>query len=202
MISFLDEVHFIPGPDYELPFEIPRNFNNPGKYEPRDVPEAAFEEVPNEIGQALFDSIGLEVPNDPLIIFSYVRHGRLSLAVVAYFFHLQKKKKLTNQTRFYRAMWLISMFRDYVMLPPLHPLASFDTVAVQNVGRLVGDDGVRSTVEEASGSAEGAGVEVVEGEGQPCPGEQVEEEAVDQAAVPPDEEHEEARGHDDEEDVD
>jgi hypothetical protein len=68
-----------------------------------------------------------------------VRHGLLPHFVVGYFIGLQKKKNLAMQTKFFRAMWLIHKFREFQILPPLHPLAFLDTASVQAVGRLAGD---------------------------------------------------------------
>jgi len=124
---------------FSLPFEIPRNFLNPDRFDPGVVPEEVLDSVPTYIGDTIFEHLGPEVPLDPLSVFLSLRHGGLPEFVVGYFLSIQKKKSLSNQTKFYRAIWFIHKFREHMILPPLHFLA-FDTAAVQAVGRLAGAD--------------------------------------------------------------
>lgn len=124
-----------------LPFELPKNFNNPERYNPGEVPEEVFDSVPHYVGDAVFLAMGPEVPLDPFTVFSYLRCGNLAHFVVDYFMTIQKKN-LATQTRFFRALWLIHLFREFMILPPVHHLSQFDAASVQAVGRLAGDDQV------------------------------------------------------------
>lgn len=128
---------------------MPRNFLNPDRFDPGPVPEEVLDAVPSYIGDVIFDHLGPDVPLDPLSIFLSLRHGGLPEFVVGYFMSIQKKKSLSNQTKFFRAIWLIHRFREHMILPPVHFLA-FDTAAVQAVGRLAGDDQAIEPEQEAA----------------------------------------------------
>ena len=125
---------------FMLPFEVPKNFNNPERYNPGEVPEEVFDSVPQYIGDAVFSAMGPEVPLDLYTVFSYLRCGNLPHFVVDYFMTIQKKRNLATQTRFFRSLWLIHLFREFMILPPVHHLSQFDAASVQAVGRLAGDD--------------------------------------------------------------
>ena len=125
--------------DYALPFELPKNFMNPDKYDPGVVPDEVFENVPVYIGEAVFAVLGDEVPLDPQVILVYLRNGLLPHYVIEYFLSIQKKKNLSNQTRLFRALMLVHRFREFHILPAPHFLSQFDTAAIQNVGRRAGE---------------------------------------------------------------
>ena len=141
--------------DFLLAFELPKNFNNPEKYDPW-----AFDAVPQYISEAVFAVLGIDVPLDPQIILVYLRNGQFPHYVIDYIVTIQKKKNLAIMTSFFRVMWLVHRFCEHIILPPVHFLSQFDTAAVQSIGRLAGDDNVvasvSGTVEAASSSASAA----------------------------------------------
>jgi hypothetical protein len=97
-----------------LGFEVPRNFNNIESYRPSSVDEAIFRAVPNVVASAIVDAIDQMNFFDPLLPFSYLRNGLLPEFVVVHFMTVQKNPRISNQTRFYRAMWLIELYREYL----------------------------------------------------------------------------------------
>ena len=121
----------------QLGFEIPRNFLNPDKYRPASIPDEAFAAVPDLITTAIFNVMDAQVPIDAFTPFLYLRNGRLEEFVVAYFMKLVSARVKSNMSRFFTAMHLIEMYREYVIIPPSHFLASHDTAAV---GQDDGDD--------------------------------------------------------------
>lgn len=113
---------------FKLPFEVPKNFLNPDKYQPDQTPEEEFAQVPDVVARAVFDALDVNVPIDALNPFVYLRNGRLPEFVVVYFMKLVSRRVKSNMSRFYSAMHLIEMFREYVIVPPTHFMA-IDTVA-------------------------------------------------------------------------
>jgi len=114
----------------QLGFEIPKNFLNPDKYRPASIPDEAFAAVPDLITTAIFNVMDAQVPIDAFTPFLYLRNGRLEEFVVAYFMKLVSARVRSNMSRFFTAMHLIEMYREYVIIPPSHFLASHDTAAV------------------------------------------------------------------------
>ena len=141
--------------DYELPFELPKNFINPDKYDPGVVPDEVFENVPLYIGEAVFGVLGNEVPLDPQVVLVYLRNGQLPHFVIEYFMSIQKKKNLATQTRLFRALMLVHRFREFHILPAPHFLSQFDSAAIQNVGRRAGEDQAESAaaIQDDAGEA-------------------------------------------------
>jgi len=113
---------------------------NPDRFDPGNIPDEIFDSVPPLIGDLVYEHLGPDAPLDPLTVFLSVKHGGLAHQVVGYFMDIQKKKSVATQTKFFRAIWMIHRFREYMILPPLHYLAGFDTASVQAAGRLAGDD--------------------------------------------------------------
>ena len=114
----------------QLEFEVPRNFLNPDKYRPDHVPEDDFGEVPDVITRSIFDVMDANVPIDALNPFIYLRSGRLPEFVVVFFMNMVAKRVKSKMSRFFHAMHLIEMYREYIIVPPHHFLASVDTAAV------------------------------------------------------------------------
>lgn len=114
----------------KLGFEIPKNFLNPEKYRPSTIPEAGFAAVPDVISSAVFQAMPAEVPIDAFNPFIYLRNGVLPEFVVVYFMRMVSVRIKSNMTRFFTAMHLIEMYREYIIIPPSHFMSSFDTAAV------------------------------------------------------------------------
>ena len=114
----------------ELGFELPKNFLNPDKYRPTASFDEAFASVPDVVGSAIFDAMDADVPIDAFNPFIYLRHGRLPEFVAAYFMQLVSARVRSNMSRFFTAMHLIEMYREYIIIPPSHFMAQVDSVAV------------------------------------------------------------------------
>ena len=114
----------------ELGFELPKNFLNPDKYRPTASFDEAFASVPDVVGSAIFDAMDADVPIDAFNPFIYLRHGRLPEFVAAYFMQLVSARVKSNMSRFFTAMHLIEMYREYIIIPPSHFMAQVDSVAV------------------------------------------------------------------------
>ena len=130
----------------QLEFEVPRNFLNPDKYRPDHVPEDDFGEVPDVITRSIFDVMDANVPIDALNPFIYLRSGRLPEFVVVFFMNMVAKRVKSKMSRFFHAMHLIEMYREYIIVPPHHFLASVDTAAV------VATDAVGAVATDAVGA--------------------------------------------------
>ena len=98
----------------QLEFEVPRNFLNPDKYRPDHVPEDDFGEVPDVITRSIFDVMDANVPIDALNPFIYLRSGRLPEFVVVFFMNMVAKRVKSKMSRFFHAMHLIEMYREYI----------------------------------------------------------------------------------------
>jgi len=148
-VSFiLDEQEFEPLTNMKIGFEIPNSFANPDKYMPSKIRDDAFDDVPSVVASAIFDSISIDVPIDPITIFLYLKSGRLPEFVIAFFMQFElPKRKLSNLYLFYRALHLASMFRKAVMIPQDHFMSdALDAVSVQAVDRRAGEKRDESTV--------------------------------------------------------
>jgi len=95
-------------------FEIPRNFHNVDSYRPVNVDEALFRSVPDVVSAGIIDVIDLPI-FDATIPFIYLKHGFLPEFTVVYFMNAQPKGRISNSTRFYRALHLVEMYRKYLM---------------------------------------------------------------------------------------
>ena len=115
----------------QLDFEVPRNFLNPEKYQPQPLPEEVLDEVPDVVARAIFDAMPADVPIDAFTPFLYLRNGRLAEYAVVYFMNLVPRRVKSKMSRFFTTMHLIEMYREYIIVPPSHFLASIDTAAVQ-----------------------------------------------------------------------
>lgn len=81
----------------------------------QEVPDVVWEGVPAIICRAITNSIGPEVPIDPVIAFRYFQNGRLPEFVVCFFMWFQKARKKTSKaTIFGRAMHYLEAFRKYM----------------------------------------------------------------------------------------
>ena len=124
-----------------LDFVIPNNFLHPDKYYPGPVTDEIFDNVPGFIASAIFDAMDADVVLDPGAVFLYLKNGLLPEYVVIYFMEIQgTRRKISTSTRFYRALYMVHMFREYVIVPPPHFLTAYDAASIQAVGRLAGDD--------------------------------------------------------------
>lgn len=112
-----------------LGFELPKNFLNPEKYRPDHSPDDQFAGVPDVITNTLFRAMDANVPIDAFNPFIYVRNGILPEFVVAYFMQMVGRRVKSTMSRFFQAMHLIEMYREYVILPPHHFMAGVDTAA-------------------------------------------------------------------------
>ena len=112
-----------------LGFELPRNFLNPEKFRPDQIPEDRFAGVPDVITDTLFSAMDATVPIDAFNPFIYVRNGILPELVVAYFMQMVGRRVKSTMSKFFQAMHLIEMYREYVIIPPEHFMASLDTAA-------------------------------------------------------------------------
>lgn len=97
-----------------LGFEVPRNFNNVESYRPASVDDEMFRAVPNVITAGIVDAIPDQECFDPLLPFAYLKNGRLAEYTVVYFMNVQRNSRISNATRFYRALWLLELFREYI----------------------------------------------------------------------------------------
>lgn len=113
----------------QLSFELPRNFINPDKYRPDQSPDDLFAAVPDVITRSIFGVMDVNVPIDALNPFVYVRNGLLPEFVVVFFMNMVAKRIKSNMSRFFTAMHLIEMYREYVIIPPHHFMA-VDSAAV------------------------------------------------------------------------
>ena len=121
---------------------MPTKFHDPERYNPGRVAPEVFEQVPGVVASAIFNAIDADVVLDPGVVFLYLKQGLLPQFVVAYFMDLQgTRRKISKGTRFFRALYLVHLFREHVILPPPHFLSDFDTASVLAVGRLAGEDG-------------------------------------------------------------
>lgn len=111
-----------------LSFEVPRNFMNPDKFRPEQSFDDQFATVPDLITTSVFEAMDVNVPIDPLNPFIYLRSQRLPEFVVVYFMELVPRRVKSNMSRFFTAMHLIEMYREYVIIPPHHFMA-VDTAA-------------------------------------------------------------------------
>lgn len=117
----LDEDEFDEVQNLTLDFEIPDTFSKAQKYVPRNVRHDAFEEVPSAVGSAIFNALPIDVPFDPIFVFLYLRNGRLPEFVIAYFMGFElPKRTVSKMSLFYRAVHLVSMFREAVVFPKSH----------------------------------------------------------------------------------
>ena len=114
-----------------LGFELPRNFLNPDRYLPEPLSEEFVAGIPDVVSTAVFVAMDANVPIDAFNPFIYLRNGRLPEYVVAYFMTLVSRRVKSNMSRFFTAMHLIEMYREYIIVPPTHFLAALDTAAVQ-----------------------------------------------------------------------
>lgn len=140
-----------------LDFEVPKSFPNPQKYIPKKIFDYMFEDVPLVVGSAISEAMSPDEPFDSTLTFVYFRNGRLPEFVVAYFMDFElPKRRLSDTTRFFRALHLITMFRMFMVMPDDHFLATdvdtgfgvghVDTVCVEGEGRLGGEVGAGSSV--------------------------------------------------------
>ena len=95
-------------------FEIPRNFHNVDSYRPVNVDEAMFRSVPDVVTAGIIDVIDLPI-FDATIPFIYLKHGFLPEFPVVYFMNVQPKGRISNSTRFFRALHLVELYREYLM---------------------------------------------------------------------------------------
>jgi len=95
-------------------FEIPRNFHNVDSYRPVNVDEAMFRSVPDVVTAGIIDVIDLPI-FDATIPFIYLKHGFLHEFPVVYFMNVQPKGRISNSTRFFRALHLVELYREYLM---------------------------------------------------------------------------------------
>jgi len=100
-----------------LGFELPRNFNNVDNYSPGNVDQAIFRSVPDVVTAGIMDAIELPV-FDATIPFIFLKHGFLPEFTVVYFMNVQPKGRISNSTRFFRALHLVEMYREYLMGGP------------------------------------------------------------------------------------
>lgn len=114
----------------KLEFEVPKNFLNPEKYLPEPLPNRVLADVPDVIMTAVFEVMDIDVPIDPFNTFMYLRNGRLPEFVVVYFMNLVSRHVKSNMSRFFTALHLIQMYREYIINPPSHIMAPIDTAAV------------------------------------------------------------------------
>lgn len=144
-----DEVQAIKG--LRNDFGIPKSFGNSEKYFPVRLDVQSFETVPEVVGNAIFETIGLDVPFDPMATFIYVRNGLLPEFVVAYFMEFQlPKRKISEGSKFYRAMHLISMFREYFIVPKRHFLCEPIAEDAKNEVNVSATVSVVTEIEEES----------------------------------------------------
>ena len=103
----------------ELNFELPQEFRNPDKFNPSDVGDEFFMNVPSVVAAAIFDAIGENVPIDPSVPLIYLRSDRLPQFVPAWFMAAMPTggKRLGKSTKFYRALHAIERYREYIMYP-------------------------------------------------------------------------------------
>ena len=121
---------------------MPTKFHDPERYSPGRVAPEVFEQVPGVIASAIFNAIDADVVLDPGVVFLYLKQGLLPQFVVAYFMDLQgTRRKISKCTRFYRALYLVHLFREHVILPPPHFLSDFDTASIETAGRLASQNG-------------------------------------------------------------
>jgi hypothetical protein len=99
----------------QLGFEVPRNFHHVESYRPISVDEEIFRNVPDIITAAIVDTIDLPGLFDPTLPFIYLRHGLLPEFPVVYFMNAQPRSRISNSTRFYRALHLIDLYRQYLV---------------------------------------------------------------------------------------
>ena len=103
----------------ELNFQLPQEFRHPDKFNPSDVGDDFFMNVPSVVAAAIFDAIGENVPIDPTIPLIYLRSDRLPQFVPAWFMAAMPTggKRLGKSTKFYRALHAIERYREYIMYP-------------------------------------------------------------------------------------
>jgi len=103
----------------ELNFQLPQEFRHPDKFNPSDVGDDFFMNVPSVVAAAIFDAIGENVPIDPTIPLIYLRSNRLPQFVPAWFMAAMPTggKRLGKSTKFYRALHAIERYREYIMYP-------------------------------------------------------------------------------------
>ena len=141
-----------------LDFVLPNNFLHPDKYYPGPVTDEVFDNVPGWVASAIFDAMDADVVLDPGAVFLYLKNGLLPQYVVIYFMEIQgTRRKISTSTRFYRALYLVHMFREYVIVPPPHFLTAYDAASIQAVGRLAGDDATGTTMQQQAGTLAGSG---------------------------------------------
>jgi len=106
-------------PSMELNFQLPQEFRHPDKFNPSDVGDDFFMNVPSVVAAAIFDAIGENVPIDPTIPLIYLRSNRLPQFVPAWFMAAMPTggKRLGKSTKFYRALHAIERYREYIMYP-------------------------------------------------------------------------------------
>jgi len=97
-----------------LGFEMPPNFHNVDSYRPVNVDEEIFRSVPDVVTAGIIDVIDLPI-FDPTIPFIYLKHGFLPEFTVVHFMNVQPKGRIANSTRFYRALHLVELYREYLM---------------------------------------------------------------------------------------
>ena len=103
----------------ELNFELPVEFRHQDKYNPSDVGDDFFSNVPSVVAAAIFDAIGENVPIDPNIPLIYLRSDRLPQFVPAWFMAAMPTggRRLGKASKFYRALHAIERYREFIMYP-------------------------------------------------------------------------------------
>ena len=97
-----------------LGFEVPRNFHNVDYYRPGNVDPSIFRSVPDVVTAGIIDAIEIPI-YDATMPFIFLKHGFLPEYTVVYFMNVQPKGRISNSTRFFRALHLLEMYREYVM---------------------------------------------------------------------------------------
>ena len=119
-----------------LGFEVPRNFHNVDNYRPLAFDPAIFRAVPDVVSAGIMDAIDAPI-FDPSIPFIYLKHGFLPEFTVVHFMNVQPKGRISNSTRFYRALHLVEMYREYLMGGPA---VALEQRQIGNVVDLEGED--------------------------------------------------------------
>lgn len=114
VIVFLENLEDAAIRGMTLGFEIPRNFHNVDSYRPSHIDESLFRSVPDVVTAGIMDVIDLPI-FDATIPFIYLKHGFLPEFTVVFFMNAQPKSRISNSTRFYRALHLLEMYRQYLM---------------------------------------------------------------------------------------
>lgn len=145
----------------KLGFKIPKNFPSREAYRPDPLPDHVLASVPDSITTAVFEVMdATTVPIDALNPFVHLRNGQLPEFVPVYFMDLVPRDVKHNISRFFTAMHLIEMYREYVINPVPHFMTSIDTAAVQSLdsknNKLKEDQEDKSKEEEKKATVVGS----------------------------------------------